>query len=225
MTFTAPSSRVLPARANSRAIVIVLSLLAVCLGTFAATALAKQSDRTKNVDIEATSADAALGKPNGVSHLKGDVRITQGTLKISSDTATVYFDAHSKVRRVVLKGTPARMQQTDDQGNVLHGRAETIDYQVSKSLATLTGDAWVHQPEHGTAQGHKLVYNTATSAMRAQGQGQQRVHLTFKPRQQIGAVGAGPKTPVKPASASSTQAPPPASAGSAPQPAAMRSTH
>ncbi len=223
MTFTAPSSRVLAPSTDSRPALAVLALLGLCLGMCAGPAAAKQSDRSKPVNVNASSADATA-QPNGTSHLKGHVEITQGTLKATGSHGTVYFDARSEVERVVLTGSPARVQQEDDNGNIMHGHAARIDYNVPGGIAILTGDASVKLQGRGSASGDRLVYNTRTSVMSAQSHGDNRVHLTFKPRQQAAASPA-PKKTSRAAAAGGTHTPSPSPAGSAMQPAAARSTN
>jgi lipopolysaccharide export system protein LptA len=202
MTFTAPSSRATANTERRRAApaLIVALLLGALL---CASAAAKQSDRSQPVNVTARAADAAAS-PNGVSHLKGDVVITQGTLKITSDNGTIHFDAQSAVNRVVLTGS-AHIQQMDDNGNLMTGNADRIDYDIPKGVAILTGHAHVKQPGRGSASGDKLVYNTTTSVMSAQSHGDNRVHLTFKPKQQVPAKDAA--KPAVPASTSSAPAP------------------
>src|SRR5699024_7002767 len=136
-------------------------------------------DRHQPVEVSAKSADA-MAKPNGVSHLKGDVVIEQGSLKATGASATIHFDANSEVSRVVLTGSPAHLRQVDDNGNLVKGHADNIDYNVPKGIATLTGNAYVKQAGRGSASGDTLVYNTTTSTMKADSKGDNRVHLTFK---------------------------------------------
>jgi len=174
-------------------------LLAIaCLGLAAAcgSARAKQSDRSQPVQATAKSADATA-TPNGVSHLKGDVVITQGTLKITSDDATIHFDGQSQVKRVVLDGK-AHIQQMDDNGNLMSGDAEHIDYDIPKGIAILEGHpARVKQAGRADVSAERLVYDTRTSQMSGQSQGDQRVHLTFKAQQQPAAAASAP-APAKP---------------------------
>jgi lipopolysaccharide export system protein LptA len=201
MTSMATSS---PARGHStgraaRAVLLVLLGLALC-----ASASAKESDRSKNVNVNGVSLDATL-QPNGVSHIK-DAVITQGTLKITGDLATIYLDNQTAVKRVVLTGK-AHVQQLDDNGNLMTGNADSIDYGVQNGIAILTGHAHVKQAGRGSASGDKIVYDTRTSAMTGQSSGDRRVHLTFKARNK---PTAAPKTPApagQPAISSSTPAP------------------
>lgn len=189
MTSKAPTS---PARARAslrRAVLPVFACLA--LAAACGTAGAKQSDRSQPVQASAKSADASA-TPNGVSHLKGDVVITQGTLKITSDDATIHFDAHSQVKRVVLTGK-AHIQQMDDHGNLMSGDAGRIDYDIPRGIAILEGHpARVKQAGRADVSAEKLVYHTRTSKMSGQSQGDQRVRLTFKPQQQPAAAASAP---------------------------------
>lgn len=170
--------------------IAAIAALLLLVGMLPLTAQAKESDRSQPVELSSKSFDA-LAKPNGVSHLNGDVIMSQGTLKTTGASATIYFDADSRVSRVVLTGSPAHIRQIDDNGNQIKGHAGTIDYDIPKAIATLTGTpAHVDQQGRGSATGNTLVYNTETSAMTAQSHGDNRVHLTFQPRQ-----AAKPETP------------------------------
>jgi len=207
MIFTARLRR---ATTTDPLLAAALALLLACAMPTAAQA--KQSDRSQPVEVSAQSADA-MAKPNGTSHLKGDVVISQGTLKATGASATIYFDANSRVSRVVLTGAPARLRQIDDNGNLVKGHANSIDYDVPKGIATLTGDAYVKQAGRGEASGDTLIYNTATSTMTARSHGDNRVHLTFQPQE------------TSPAPASSTSSAPAPAATSVPAPASTAGGH
>lgn len=193
--------------------IATLALFLACALPLAAQA--KQSDRSQPVKVSAQSADA-MAKPNGTSHLVGDVVISQGTLKATGASATIYFDANSRVNRVVLTGSPAHLRQIDDNGNLVKGHANNIDYNVPKGIATLTGDAYVKQAGRGMASGDTLIYNTTTSTMTARSNGDNRVHLTFQPRQE--------EAPA-PASSANSASSAPAAAASTPAPASTSGGH
>ncbi|HET7359242.1 MAG TPA: lipopolysaccharide transport periplasmic protein LptA [Rhodanobacteraceae bacterium] len=169
---------------------IVRLALAVLGAALLLPVAAKQSDRQQQVFVTADHFDG-MNAPNSVSHLRGHVVITQGTLKASGNTADVYFDADSGVSRVLLKGAPAHVQQMDDHGNLMTGSAATVDYQVAKDVAILTGNAQVKQKNRGEARGDKLVYNTRTSAMSGESGGDSRVHLIFQPKQPAASGSSG----------------------------------
>jgi lipopolysaccharide export system protein LptA len=158
------------------------SLALLALGWLVvAPAHAKQSDRSQPMDVKASHFDG-FQKPNSVSTLKGSVVITQGTLKATGAQAKVYFDADTQIDRVVLTGSPAHIQQLDDNGNLMHGEASSIDYQSSKGLAVLQGNASVTQQGRGEAHGDRLTYDTQTSQMTGDSGGDGTVHLIFQPK-------------------------------------------
>ena len=66
-------------------------------------ALARKDDRQKPANIAAKSFDATQ-QANGVIHYKGNVLLTQGTLKATGALATAYLDADNSVTRVVITG-------------------------------------------------------------------------------------------------------------------------
>ncbi|EIM02383.1 sugar transporter [Rhodanobacter thiooxydans] len=187
MTFMPPSRR---ASARFALAVAALGLLA------AQPALARKSDRQQEMQVAAKNFDG-FQKPNSVSTLTGNVVITQGTLKATGAQAKVYFDADTQISRVVITGSPAHLEQLDDNGNLMLGDAATLDYDNLKGIAVLSGNASVTQKGRGDARGDRLTYNTETSQMTGESAGDGMVHMTFKPKSQ----------PAAPAPARSSSAP------------------
>jgi lipopolysaccharide export system protein LptA len=174
---------------------------------------AKRTDRDPPMDVQASHFDG-FRKPNSTTTLKGNVVITQGSLKATGDLAKVHFDANAEIDSVVLTGSPAHLQQLDDNGNLMQGDAATIDYQVAKDFAVLQGHASITQQGRGEAHGDRLTYNTQTSEMTGDSGGNGRVHMIFKPKPASGT----PAAPAGGTPAPATSAPSPASATSAGQP-------
>lgn len=178
MTFTARSRQ---ARNSSHhtALAIVVVLLTCLL--VAAPALAKETDRDQQVDIHSQSFTGS--QDEGKMTLLRDVVITQGTLKVSGAKAVAYFDKDNQVDRVVVDGSPAKMQQQlDGDAGMMYAHAKNIDYQVGKDTAILTGNAYVKQSGRGQFQGDRLIYNTKTGKITGQSNGDNRVHLILQPR-------------------------------------------
>jgi lipopolysaccharide export system protein LptA len=167
-------------------------------------ALARQDDRQQPAHITAKSFDATQ-QANGLIHYKGSVLLTQGTLKATGALATVYLDANNSVTRVVITGSPAHIEQLDDSGNLMQGNAATLDYDNVKQIAVLTGNASVDQKGRGSAHGDKLTYNTQTSQMTGESNGDGLVQMTFLPTPKP-AGAPQPKT-TAPASSQSSPAP------------------
>ena len=146
------------------------------------------------------AAQALQLAPNTVSTLKGNVKITQGTLVLTGDTAMIHLDADSQISRVVVTGTPAHIEQMDDSGNLMTGNAAKLDYDNIHGIAVLTGQASVKQQGRGEFHGDKLTYNTESSQITGDSGGDGLVHGVFLPK-------AKPAAPAKPAAASSSAAP------------------
>jgi lipopolysaccharide export system protein LptA len=189
-------------RANAALVLLGLMVLAPVQ--------AKRTDRDQPMDVQASHFDG-FRKPNSTTTLKGNVVITQGSLKASGDLARVHFDGNAEIDSVVLTGGPAHIQQLDDNGNLMQGDAATIDYKVAKDYAVLQGHASITQQGRGEAHGDRLTYNTQTSEMTGDSGGDGRVHMIFKPQ---------PKSPQpRSETAAPAAAPAPAPATSAPAPA------
>ncbi|MFI4958843.1 MAG: lipopolysaccharide transport periplasmic protein LptA [Lysobacterales bacterium] len=182
--------------------VVKLALLGLGLATLQP-ALARQDDRQQPAHITAKSFDATQ-QANGIIHYKGNVLLTQGTLKATGALATVYLDADNSVTRVVITGNQAHIEQLDDNGNLMQGNAATLDYDNVKQVAVLTGNATVSQKGRGSAKGDQLTYNTQTSQMTGESKGDGLVQMTFLPTPKTGAT---PPKAAAPAPSTSSPAP------------------
>lgn len=199
-----------------------LSLVLLAAGLLTAQpAQAAKSDRDKPAQIAAKYFDGSR-QDQGYIIYKTRVSIIQGTLKATGDYAKAYLDKDNNVTRVVLTGAPAHIQQLDDNGNLMEGNAATIDYDNVKGIAVLTGDAMVKQHGRGEAHGDKLTYNTGTSQMTGESNGDGLVHMIFQPRPKpagtppAAASDASTGAPATPAPASSASTPAPATSSGHP---------
>lgn len=152
---------------------VILSLAA------ASAAHAGSEDRKQPVDVSADHQESDTKA--GVTHLTGNVHIDQGSIKARSDTAVIY-QADGNVSRAVLNGAPATIEQKLDSGEMMHGRAKQIDYDAAKSIALMTGDAVIEQPQ-GEMRGEHITYEITTGKVTADGQGKDgRVYMHLVPK-------------------------------------------
>jgi len=158
-------------------------LIALALLLAAGPALALKSDREKPMDVNADTFESNV--KDGAAVLTGNVRITQGTMKIESARAEVHQDkATQKVTRATLDGEPARLEQDLDDGCHLVARAKRIDYDLASETVVLTGNVIVEQPR-GELRGEKVTYEIATGKLTGSGEGTaSRVQMRLNPQPQ-----------------------------------------
>ena len=210
-----PSTR----RASARALIAVLGVALVT----SVPAVAKQSDRSQPTNVTSKSFDGTQQQANSTQPGKviwtGNVLLTQGTLKITGDKATGYLDADNQIIRVIVDGSPARVEQMDDQDLLMRGHASNIDYKPDDAansgngIAVLTGNAHVDKQTNpadksklNQSDGDKITYNTTNSTMTGESNGPEPVHMTFQPKNPP--PGAAPAKPA-PAAATPPAAKPP----------------
>jgi lipopolysaccharide export system protein LptA len=173
----------------------LLALLGVALS---ADALALKSDRDQQMLLDAnrqTSSQSQTGNANDpdITHLDGNVVMTQGSMKGRGDHAVIYknpsgvLDAKGnagKMTRVVFTGKPAHMQQVhDDDCGLMTADANTIDYNVETGVATLTGQVLVVQKGKGESHSEHMIYNTNTGEMESgDNSPTSRVHMVMEPK-------------------------------------------
>ena len=206
-------------RASARALIAVLGVALVT----SVPAVAKQSDRSQPTNVTSKSFDGTQQQANSTQPGKviwtGNVLLTQGTLKITGDKATGYLDADNQIIRVIVDGTPARVEQMDDQDLLMRGHASNIDYKPDDAansgngIAVLTGNAHVDKQTNpadksklNQSDGDKITYNTTNSTMTGESNGPEPVHMTFQPKNPP--PGAAPAKPA-PAAATPPAAKPP----------------
>lgn len=175
-------------------------------------ALARKDDRSQPMRVVHADSFSGFNAPNSITTLNGHVELSQGTLKITGDLARIHVDGNQQLSRIVVTGN-AHIQQLDDAGNLMSGDARTLDYDNIKGIATLKGQASVHQQGRGEAHGDTLTYNTQTSEMTGSSGNDGMVHMVFLPKPPPASSSAPDKAP---AAASSNAAP--AASASSPTP-------
>lgn len=130
-----------------------------------AMATAQSSDRSQPIQIEADQA--TLDENKGVSIYSGNVRLSQGTLKLSGDRMTVSLEDDA-VDKVVLTGTPARYSQRP-QGENTDQQAEAgrIEYQAGSQRMILQGKARIWRDESEEFSSNRIVINLRDNTVNA----------------------------------------------------------
>ena len=153
------------------------SLLILCLAA-AGPALARSTDRSQPMDIDADRTDALLGD-DAVSVLEGNVKIRQGSLEVDAERAEVHRRA-GDIDRIVLTGTPARLRQVSDSGEAMDARASQVVYTLSSEVMVLTGGVVIEQPR-GNLRGETIKYDLKSGRLDGGGDGS-RVSMRILPK-------------------------------------------
>jgi lipopolysaccharide export system protein LptA len=141
--------------------------------------LALESDRQESLQVSANSTDGTLG--DGVTTLKGNVDIRQGTLRITADEAEVK-KIDGRVGSVTFRGQPAFLEQEIEEQGLVQATANVIDYQVASGIVTLTGNADVKHPQYQIS-GELLTYDLNIQHFQGSSDtnGNGRIHILLDP--------------------------------------------
>jgi lipopolysaccharide export system protein LptA len=117
--------------------------------------MALESDRQQPLEVNADSTDGTLG--DGMTTLRGNVEIRQGSLHITADEAEVN-KVDGRVSSVTFRGKPTFLEQDIEEQGLVQATANVINYQVASGLVTLTGSADVKHPQYQIS-GESLTYD------------------------------------------------------------------
>ena len=143
---------------------LLLLLLAFAAGPIGAAALS--TDREQPVRIDADSA--SLDDRNRVATYRGDVVIVQGSLRISGELVTMYFDQSYDLATLVAEGEPARFDQHPDDGPAQTGEAARIEYRVEDGAMLFVGGAEIVQGEF-RMKAERIDYDSVTGDIKGTG--------------------------------------------------------
>ena len=143
-----------------------LTLLAL-LSVFAVTpALAAEGDSDQPISIEADWAEADDARR--ITVYKGRVVVEQGTLRITGDVVTMYYDPSRELSKLVATGRPARFKQQEDGGtDYQRAKAKRLEYLVSSNTMILIGTAELSKGS-SKVSADRIVYDTAKSRIKAE---------------------------------------------------------
>lgn len=167
---------------------ISLFALVLVAGILPAAAWARSSDRQQAMDVDAGKQVGSLND-SSPTVLSGGVTITQGTLNISSSTATITA-RNGEISRAVFNGAPVKLSQQMDDGTPMNASAGKVDYDMATETVVFTGNVQISQPR-GTMSGQRVVYNMTSGQVQSGGKGAGRVKMRILPKSAQGAPAEG----------------------------------
>jgi len=133
---------------------------------FTAGAWALSTDKDQPIEIEADAAD--LDNEKGITIYRGNVVLTQGSVRMTGDIMTVYFN-DDELDTLIMEGKPARYRQLPDSSNIYdEAEALRMEYYELKSLVILIDKASFKQ-EGLSFSGNRIEYDTEHSRVKARG--------------------------------------------------------
>lgn len=158
-----------------------LLLLLLAFAACPSGAGALSTDREQPVRIDADSA--SLDDENRIATYRGDVVLVQGSLRITGEVVTMYFDQSYDLATLVAEGEPARFNQRLDGGPEQKGKAARIEYRVEDGAMIFAGSAQIGQGEFRMKAEH-IDYDSVTGSIRGTGAESEaeggRVTITLK---------------------------------------------
>ncbi|MFK8079248.1 MAG: lipopolysaccharide transport periplasmic protein LptA [Granulosicoccus sp.] len=140
--------------------------------------MARQSDRTKPIDVRADSSE--FDEKAGVQTLQGNVQITQGTMQISADFIAISLKDNG-LSKIEGRGSPIKFVQENEAGELMQGEANEIIYDAINGTLVLQGAASLSQPRQNLTS-EKITFDSKTQKVSAKGGGDNgRVSIQIQP--------------------------------------------
>lgn len=166
--------------------------------------LALSTDQEQPINIEADTAD--LDDNTGTSIYRGNVIVTQGSIRLTGDVVTVFSPQHT-LEKVKAEGNPATFKQRPDaKDQDMRARSLQMEYFVDTEKLILLKKANLWQ-EGDEISGNRIDYDIKADLGRATKGENERVRVILQPKPETGgAASAQPAAPA--ASPSATQTSP-----------------
>ena len=135
---------------------------------FANNASALSTDKQQDMEIEADSAE--MDDIKGLTVYRGNVVVTQGSMRITGQTLTVHFNENDDMELAIMEGKPATYRQLPDNSEK-YDEAESLrmEYYALKDYIILIDKALVKKPDGSRMTGSRIEYDTVLSQVKAKG--------------------------------------------------------
>lgn len=158
---------------------------------------ALSTDSQQPINIEADSVD--IDNQQGISVYKGNVVMTQGSIRLSGDVVTVY-SPNQVLQKAVAEGNPAKYKQRpDNKEEDMRAQAQRMEYFADTEKLILLEGAHVWQGKDEFS-GNKIEYDTKRSIVQASKapSGKERVQVIIQPQKKAPAATAPKADPAQP---------------------------
>ncbi len=157
---------------------------ALCLMLLSWQPLAMAMPEDAQQAIHITADSATRNDQTGITVYKGDVLLTQGSMKVIGDSIELR-QSGTRVSTIIAKGSPAEFQQRPEAGKeVTHAYGEVLDYNIRTKELEITGQAKISQGSDSFS-GNRIIYDMNRSTVNAFGDNSangQRVQMIIQPK-------------------------------------------
>ncbi|MBV7316155.1 lipopolysaccharide transport periplasmic protein LptA [Shewanella sp. NIFS-20-20] len=155
--------------------IITLMLCGLSMG-----AIANTDSLTQEVKIDAARQFADIKNKRVIYY--GPVVVTQGTIKIDAQELSASSNIEDGATILVAHGSPATYSQLLENNLRATASADEIQYNISKRIMTLIGNASIEQ-DGSKVSAEKIIYNIEKQQLVAEGDKQKddRVITIIKP--------------------------------------------
>ena len=153
-------------------------------------AVALPEDRNQPIQLEASRGQ--IDQKTGVSVYEGNVVISQGSMRLNADVATIHIK-DGGFQRMEATGNPVnlRYRPTADKPEIL-GASQRVEYDVAGAKVIMSGNARLTQGQD-VFTGDRVEYDLKSDVVRARGAGNNgRIQFTIQPRAQDAAPARKP---------------------------------
>jgi lipopolysaccharide export system protein LptA len=167
-------------RTPNRLFVPLVCLLAGAAAGYPVVSSALSADRQQPMHIEADRAN--IDDKQEVSVYGGNVIVTQGSMRVTSDKLTIYTK-QGRLQRLIAVGNPATYQQRpDNKDQDVKAKAQEMEYYAGRNTIILTNGAKLWQGAN-TFTSNRIVYNVASDQVDAGDKaGGDRVRIVIQPQ-------------------------------------------
>ena len=148
---------------------LLLGISLIVMTGLPAVSYAGKEDFSKTIEI--ASQQSFLDRIAKRSVYRGNVLITQGTLELKAEEMQIDASNGADREVFVATGTPAQYSQQQENGTMVHARANKIEYHRETRTLSLEGNAEVEQ-NSSSVKGNSIVFNMELEQIMAQGQNQ-----------------------------------------------------
>lgn len=163
--------------ARRRAARLLLGAGALLLGLVGGAAHALKSDADQPINIRARNVE--VNEKTGVSVYRGNVVLTQGSLRVEADRLEVTL-RDGRAHLIRAWGDPVRMQTRTDKGEDLRARAGRAVYRASARRIDLHDAVELHR-DGEVVRGGAVHYALDDQTFTAAGNGDEQVTVVIPP--------------------------------------------